>query len=80
MNASFDDPRPLLLREDFMEVVDGVLVGAFVGAFGFTAGVLVGFSIRSAISARRREAVRRRRALFESILAERSSASNVEDE
>jgi hypothetical protein len=58
-----------------MEIIDAVLVGAFA----FTAGFLVGFGVRSGISARRREAVRRRRAFLDSILAERSSVSNVED-
>jgi len=58
-----------------MELVDAILVGAFA----FTAGFLVGFGVRSAISARRREAARRRRAFLDSILAEGSSISNVED-
>jgi hypothetical protein len=63
-------------EKDLMEMVDSV----WVGAFGFTTGFLIGFGLRSGISASRRKAARRRRAIVDSMLAEQSSTSNVEDQ
>ena len=70
-----DLPRATIARKDVMDIIDAILVAAFA----FIAGFLVGFGVRSGISARRREAARRRRAFLDSILAEGSSISNVED-
>jgi len=80
MPQAFKDPQPACyFLQTFIGKISMEIFDMAVAAAASIAGFLVGFAVRAGISARRRVAVRRRRAFFNSILAERPSEGNDED-